>query len=304
MNVAGLSLRDLEYVVAIADERHFGRAAERCNVSQPTLSAQVRKLEEALGLVLFERTNRRVLLTERGQAIVRQARHVLAEAQQLLVMASEGGGAPLTGRSCSRPSRRSGPTSSPRAADPAGRNFRCWRWRSARAAPPSILAGLREGRVDAALLSLPFAESGSPWRRSSSSRSSSHARPTTRSAAAPAIRAPTAAGPDLLLLDEGNCLRDQTIAACGAGNAAGPPRDQPRDPALDGGGGRAATRCSRSPSLRPRSGRPHRDPRLRTGTARAAPSRSPGGRATRARRACRTGRFLPGAGPSQHHRLR
>ncbi|TXM94794.1 LysR family transcriptional regulator, partial [Methylobacterium sp. WL122] len=90
MNIAGLSLRDLEYVVAIADEGHFGRAAERCNVSQPTLSVQVRKLEGALGLVLFERSNRRVLMTAPGQIIVRQARAVLAEAQRLLALASEG----------------------------------------------------------------------------------------------------------------------------------------------------------------------------------------------------------------------
>lgn len=71
MNLSGLSLRDLEYVVAVADEGHFGRAAERCNVSQPTLSVQVRKLENALGLTLFERSNRRVLLTvEIGRAHV------------------------------------------------------------------------------------------------------------------------------------------------------------------------------------------------------------------------------------------
>ena len=52
MNMSGLSLRDLEYVVAVAEEMHFGRAAERCNVSQPTLSVQVRKLEDLLGLAL------------------------------------------------------------------------------------------------------------------------------------------------------------------------------------------------------------------------------------------------------------
>ncbi|HEV2542998.1 MAG TPA: LysR family transcriptional regulator, partial [Methylobacterium sp.] len=98
MNLSGLSLRDLEYVVAVADEGHFGRAAERCNVSQPTLSVQVRKLENALGLTLFERSNRRVLLTMAGQGIVRQARVVLGEAQRLLALAVEGRGSPLTGR--------------------------------------------------------------------------------------------------------------------------------------------------------------------------------------------------------------
>ncbi|MFC6047056.1 LysR family transcriptional regulator, partial [Methylobacterium hispanicum] len=87
MNLSGLSLRDLEYVVAVAEEGHFGRAAERCSVSQPTLSVQVRKLETALGLVLFERSNRRVLMTAAGQVIVRQARTVLGEAQRLLALA-------------------------------------------------------------------------------------------------------------------------------------------------------------------------------------------------------------------------
>ena len=91
MNLSGLSLRDLEYVVAVAEEMHFGRAAERCNVSQPTLSVQVRKLEDLLGLALFERGNRRVMLTPAGQTIVRQARVVMAEAQRLLVLASQGG---------------------------------------------------------------------------------------------------------------------------------------------------------------------------------------------------------------------
>src|ERR1700710_806683 len=98
MNVTALSLRDLEYVVAVAEERHFGRAAERCNVSQPALSAQVRKLEEALGVVLFERTSRRVLSTIAGDRVVRQARAVLAEAHKLLVIASEGQPGGFSGR--------------------------------------------------------------------------------------------------------------------------------------------------------------------------------------------------------------
>ena len=67
---ARMNLRDLRYLVALADERHFGRAAERCHVSQPTLSAQVRKLEEYLGVTLVERQPRRVSLTEAGERVV------------------------------------------------------------------------------------------------------------------------------------------------------------------------------------------------------------------------------------------
>ncbi|HIP79519.1 MAG TPA: LysR family transcriptional regulator, partial [Kiloniellaceae bacterium] len=55
-----MNLRDLRYILAVVEERHFGRAAERCNVSQPTLSDQIRKLEDSLGITLFERANRSV----------------------------------------------------------------------------------------------------------------------------------------------------------------------------------------------------------------------------------------------------
>jgi hypothetical protein len=62
-----MNLRDLRYLVALADERHFGKAAERCFVSQPTLSAQVRKLEDYLGVPLVERQPKRVALTATGR---------------------------------------------------------------------------------------------------------------------------------------------------------------------------------------------------------------------------------------------
>ncbi len=83
MSIAGLSLRDLEYVVAVAELGSFRRAAERCVVSQPSLSAQVRKLEDWFGARLFERTTRRVMVTPRGQTLIDQARRVLAEARVL-----------------------------------------------------------------------------------------------------------------------------------------------------------------------------------------------------------------------------
>lgn len=69
-----MNLRDLDYILAVAELRHFGQAAERCNVSQPTLSNQIRKLEEFLGVTLFERTNRSVAVTEIGLKVIDQAR--------------------------------------------------------------------------------------------------------------------------------------------------------------------------------------------------------------------------------------
>nr|WP_247896784.1 LysR family transcriptional regulator [Azospirillum argentinense] len=139
MNLAGLSLRDLEYVVAVAEQRHFGKAAERCSVSQPSLSAQIRKLEDLLGIPLFERTSRRVLPTPQGEVVIRQARVVLEEARRLLALARGTAGAlhgplaiaaiqtlgPYLFPMCCRRCAGTCPTSSsccPRAAPTA-----CWR---------------------------------------------------------------------------------------------------------------------------------------------------------------------------------
>lgn len=74
-----MNLRELEYLVAVAEEKHFHRAAERCFVSQPTLSGQLKKLEEELGVLLVERNNRQVAMTDAGNAAVEHARKILAE---------------------------------------------------------------------------------------------------------------------------------------------------------------------------------------------------------------------------------
>ena len=68
-----MSLKDYKYFVAVAEEQHFGRAATRCNVSQPTLSVQLKKLEEQLGVLLFERHPRQVVLTMAGQVVLAKA---------------------------------------------------------------------------------------------------------------------------------------------------------------------------------------------------------------------------------------
>lgn len=84
-----MNLRDLEYVAAIDRYRNFSRAAEACHVSQPSLSAQVKKLEERLGVELFARTNTGVLTTEAGLRIVQTARDMLRSAQRITDTAAE-----------------------------------------------------------------------------------------------------------------------------------------------------------------------------------------------------------------------
>ena len=74
-----MNLRDLKYVVAVAETHHFGKAAERCFVSQPTLSGQIRKLEDELGVAIFERTNRSVEITPVGESIIKHARDILEQ---------------------------------------------------------------------------------------------------------------------------------------------------------------------------------------------------------------------------------
>ena len=82
-----MNLQDLRYLVAIAEHRHFGRAAESCNVSQPTLSSQIKKLEDELGVTLLERTNKRVDMTPVGGQILAHAKRALAEAAQMEAVA-------------------------------------------------------------------------------------------------------------------------------------------------------------------------------------------------------------------------
>src|ERR1017187_777566 len=91
-----MTLTDLRYIVALARERHFGRAAEKCFVSQPTLSVAVKKLEDELGVILFERGQNEVRVTPAGDPIVIQAERVLAESAHIKELA-DAGGDPLAG---------------------------------------------------------------------------------------------------------------------------------------------------------------------------------------------------------------
>lgn len=85
-----MTLTELRYIVALQDTGHFGKAAEKCYVSQPTLSIAIKKLEDELGVALFERSRSQVKATPIGERIVRQAQSVLEQASQIKEMADEG----------------------------------------------------------------------------------------------------------------------------------------------------------------------------------------------------------------------
>src|SRR3990172_4500742 len=153
MNAHPFSLRQLQYAVAIAETRGFRTAAERCHVSQPSLSAQIAQLEEVLGGRLFERERRRVLVTAPGEELLIRARRVLAEADDLLGAARQAGD-PLSG------TLRVGviPTVSPSLLPdivPALRREHTRLvvlWEEEKTG--ALLEKLREGRLDAGLLAL------------------------------------------------------------------------------------------------------------------------------------------------------
>ena len=78
-----ITLTQLKYIVSLAKEKHFGRAAKECNVSQPSLSTQIQKVEEGLGAILFDRSKKPVMLTKEGFDFVEKAKQILASVQSL-----------------------------------------------------------------------------------------------------------------------------------------------------------------------------------------------------------------------------
>lgn len=208
-----MTLTDLRYLIALAHERHFGRAAEKCHVSQPTLSVAIKKVEEELGIQLFERSATEVKITATGQRIVAQAERVLMEAAQIPEIAAAGKD-PLSG-----PLRLGViftiapyllPRLIPRVHTLAPRmpliiqeNY-----------TTRLLDALKRGELDVIVLSLPFEEAGivaqpvydepfrvlmpadHPW--------AAHER----------IDAVQLADEQLLLLGAGNCFRDQVLEVC------------------------------------------------------------------------------------------
>jgi LysR family hydrogen peroxide-inducible transcriptional activator len=217
-----MTLTELKYVVALAQERHFGRAAQKCFVTQPTLSLALAKLEDELGVKLFERNKNEVLVTARGQAIVDQARRVLDEVGKIGHIA-KGAQDQLSG------TLRLGtiPTIGPYLLPDLIPILR----KRAPSMPLSIeenLTGnlapmLREGELDVVIIALPFAvpgvktrvvyeepfsvvvPEGHPWQERKS------------------VKPGELTDVNLLVLNAGHCFRDQVLEACpGQSNTALP----------------------------------------------------------------------------------
>lgn len=209
MSLAGLSLRDLEYLVAVAECRHFGKAAQQCSVSQPALSAQVRKLEHRLGVEVFERTRSGVLVTEPGAALIELARTVLADAHTLVATARNSA-TPLAGPFRLGAIPTIGPYFLPHLLERLRGRFPGMQLVLTERRTGNLLPLLRTGELDAVLACAPIEDPAL----------SSHrlffepfvlAHPPGRLPCWP----PVAAGDKVVLLEDVHCLHDQTLAACG-----------------------------------------------------------------------------------------
>jgi LysR family hydrogen peroxide-inducible transcriptional activator len=209
-----LSLRQLQYAVAVADTLSFRGAAERCHVAQPSLSAQLAQLEEALGVRLFERDRRRVMLTAAGRELVERARRVLREADDLVDAASRAGD-PLGGRLSIGVIPTISPYLLPAVAPALRRAYPklTIAWREDKTA--DVMRGVRDGTLDAALLALE-ADIGDVEREVIARDPfvlATPARHPLGTAAGPVRPADLREAP-VLLLDDGHCFRDQALAVC------------------------------------------------------------------------------------------
>ena len=209
-----LKLKDLRYLVAVADTRHFGRAAELCFVSQPTLSTQLKKLEEYLGVQLIERQPKRVALTAPGVEIVARARRILEATDEVITLARSHRD-PLAGPLRVALLPTIGPYLLPRVAREIKKALPRLELRLYEYPTAAMLAKLRAGEIDLGILALPVDLDGLEARDLYNEPFMVAVSSTHPLAKRPTIRVQDLAGETLLLLEDGHCLRDQALAVCG-----------------------------------------------------------------------------------------
>jgi LysR family hydrogen peroxide-inducible transcriptional activator len=216
-----MTLTELRYIVALARERHFGRAAEKCFVAQPTLSVAVKKLEEELGVILFERGQSEVSVTPAGEPIVRQAEKVLAEAARVRELADTAGD-PLAGPLRIGAIYTIGPYLLPRLVPLLRARAPKMPLMIQENFTHKLIETLKSGELDVAVLALPVEEpglvaqpvydemfralvpAGHPW------------------AKLKAVEVGRLLDEQLLMLGRGNCFRDQVLDLCTRAGAGGP----------------------------------------------------------------------------------
>jgi len=212
-DVSALSLTELRYLVAVDDTRHFGRAARRCHVTQPTLSAGIKKLESTLGVTLFERSKRSVRATPAGSEVARRARRVLEEVEALAQLAARES-EPFSGTLRLGFIPTLGPYLLPWLLPTLEGAFPSLRLRLQEAMTGQLVEALREHQLDAAFLALPARVASLAeiplfdepfWVLAPASH---------RFAKRDRVSERDLAGERILLLTEGHCLRDQALEVC------------------------------------------------------------------------------------------
>jgi len=219
-----MNLRDLQYLVALAEHRHFGRAAEASFVSQPTLSTQIKKLEDELGVSLVERTPRKVLLTETGREIARRARGVLSEVDEIKAIAQRTRD-PESGTLRLGIFPTLGPYLLPHLVPMVRQRFPRLELLLVEDKTEQVIRMLREGSLDVGVLALPLHED-SLHTEFLFEEPFVLAVPENHPLAHKKHRLKLADLQDesLLLLEDGHCMRDQALEVChlaGAGERSG-----------------------------------------------------------------------------------
>ena len=208
-----MNIRDLEYLVALAEHKHFRRAADACHVSQPTLSGQIRKLEDELGIILLERTSRKVLFTQSGLLLVDQAKTVLREVKLLKEMASNQG-KEMTGPLHVGVIPTIGPYLMPHIVPALQNAFPDLELFLYEAQTHQLLEQLETGRLDCAIVASvretePFIEVSLFKERMLLAVAENH--PWAKEQTIPMSMLKDH---EMLMLDDGHCLRNQALGYC------------------------------------------------------------------------------------------
>ncbi|BAE49393.1 hydrogen peroxide-inducible genes activator [Paramagnetospirillum magneticum] len=207
------TLRQLRYLVALAEHRHFGRAAEECFATQSTLSAGLQELESLLGATLVERTKRKVLMTPLGEEVVTRARDLLRAAEDIADLA-RAGGKPLSMRLRLGVIPTIAPFLLPRALARLRTLYPDLKLALREDLTARLLDRLASGELDAAVLALPYEASEMEMVALATDPFVLVCPPGHPLAARDAVTGGDLAEAELLLLEEGHCLRDHALAAC------------------------------------------------------------------------------------------